>query len=173
MAETIPSPAPTAAPALDLVTAFKGAMRRLAATVTVVTTGAGGEHQGMTATAVTSVTADPPALLVCVNQSASMHPSLETGTRFCVNLLNESHAEVAGAFGGKLQGPERFTAGHWAVNDHGVPYLTDAQANIFCLVDALMIYGTHTIFVGKVDDVRLFGDIAPLIYQDGRFVKAG
>ncbi|MDD3445191.1 MAG: flavin reductase family protein [Zavarzinia sp.] len=159
-------------PTPELVTAFKGAMRRLAATVTVITTGSGGERQGMTATAVTSVTMDPPALLICVNQSASLHPVLETGTRFCVNLLNESHGEVAGAFGGRLQGADRFNAGQWAVNDHGVPYLTDAQANLFCRVDALMLYGTHTIFVGRVEDVRLFGDIAPLIYQDGRYVKA-
>lgn len=166
MAET------TAQPPAELVTAFKGAMRRLAATVTVISTGEGGERQGMTATAVTSVTTDPPAILVCVNQSASLHPLMATGTRFCVNLLHNAHTDVAGAFGGKLQGAERFSAGTWADNDAGVPYLTDAQANIFCTVDALMLYGTHTIFVGKVDQVRLFGDIAPLIYQDGRYIKA-
>lgn len=161
-----------AQPPAELVTAFKGAMRRLAATVTIISTGEGGERQGMTATAVTSVTTDPPAILVCVNQSASLHPVMASGTRFCVNLLKDAHADVAGAFGGKLQGAARFTAGDWADNERGVPYLTDAQANIFCTVDALMLYGTHTIFVGKVDEVRLFGDIAPLIYQDGRYIKA-
>ncbi|MFA5121029.1 flavin reductase family protein [Zavarzinia sp.] len=159
-------------PAPDLIAAFKGAMRRLAATVTIVSTGSDGERQGMTATAVTSVTTDPPAILVCVNQSASLHPALQDGTRFCVNLLHNRHAEVAGAFGGKLQGAERFSAGEWADGPHGVPYLVDAQANIFCRVDALMLYGTHTIFVGKVEEVRLFGDVSPLIYQDGRYIKA-
>lgn len=162
----------TPQPPAELAAAFKGAMRRLAATVTVISTGDGGERQGMTATAVTSVTADPPAILVCVNQSASLHPVMTNGTRFCVNLLNNAHADVAGAFGGRLQGAARFSAGDWSDNDKGVPFLTDAQANIFCTVDALMIYGTHTIFVGKVDSVRLFGDIAPLIYQDGRYIKA-
>ncbi|PWR19181.1 flavin reductase family protein [Zavarzinia compransoris] len=166
MADPIPSVAP------ELITAFKGAMRRLAATVTVISTGDGSERHGMTATAVTSVTTDPPALLICVNKTASLHPVLATGTRFCVNLLKDSHAEVAGAFGGRLQGPERFGTGDWASNAHGVPYLTDAQANLFCRVDALMLYGTHTIFVGLVEDVRLFGDISPLIYQDGRYIKA-
>lgn len=169
---------PVATPALepsvpaDLAVAFKGAMRRLAATVTVVTTGDGGERHGMTATAVTSVTTNPPALLVCVNQSASLHPVMATGTRFCINLLHAGHAEVASAFGGKMTGPERFSAGEWAENHEAVPYLVDAQANLFCRVDGLMLYGTHTIFVGRVDEVRLFGEIAPLIYQDGRYVMA-
>jgi flavin reductase (DIM6/NTAB) family NADH-FMN oxidoreductase RutF len=156
----------------ELATAFKGAMRRLAATVTVVTTGDGDQRYGMTATAVTSVTTNPPALLVCVNQSASLHPVMATGTRFCINLLHSGHADVASAFGGKLAGSERFKAGQWSQNEQHVPYLVDAQANLFCRVDALMLYGTHTIFVGRVDEVRLHGEIAPLIYQDGRYVMA-
>ncbi len=156
----------------DLANAFKAAMRRLAATVTVVTTGTAEARHGMTATAVTSVTMNPPALLVCVNQSASLHPVMATGTRFCINLLHTRHADVASAFGGKLTGPDRFKSGAWSQNEYEVPYLIDAQANLFCRVDALMLYGTHTIFVGRVDEVRLHGEIAPLIYQDGRYVMA-
>ncbi len=159
------------APLAELVGAFKGAMRRLAATVTIVTTGSAAERNGMTATAVSSVTTDPPALLVCVNRTASLHPSLLMGSRFCINLLHVQHAELSHLFGGKALPEERFQHGQWAFDEHGTPYLTDAQSNLFCVVDALLDYGTHTIFVGKVKGIRLHGEVAPLIYRDGRFVS--
>jgi flavin reductase (DIM6/NTAB) family NADH-FMN oxidoreductase RutF len=66
---------------------------------------------------------------------------------------------------------ERLNFGNWDHDADGIAYLTDAQANVFCVVDALMAYGTHTIVVGKVRHVRLHGDIAPLIYSDGRFIS--
>jgi flavin reductase (DIM6/NTAB) family NADH-FMN oxidoreductase RutF len=157
-------------PALDLVSAFKGAMRRLAATVTIVTGGQPGHHGGFAATAVCSVSADPPALLVCVNRSASLHASLTMGSLFCVNLLHGAHTELSQVFGGKVVPEERFKFGDWDHDADNIPYLLDAQANVFCAVDALMPYGTHTIVVGKVRHVRLHGEIAPLIYSDGRFI---
>jgi flavin reductase (DIM6/NTAB) family NADH-FMN oxidoreductase RutF len=156
--------------ALDLVSAFKGAMRRLAATVTIVTGGPPGNHGGFAATAVCSVSADPPALLVCVNRSASLHASLTMGSLFCVNLLQGAHTELSQVFGGKVVPEERFKFGDWDHDADNIPYLLDAQANVFCAVDALMPYGTHTIVVGKVRHVRLHGEIAPLIYSDGRFI---
>ena len=159
------SPAPG-----DLATAFKGAMRRLAATVTIASTrGPDGRPMGMTATAVTSVTADPPALLICVNRSASIHPCLAMGHRFCVNLLASDHGDLSFAFGGRVAPEERFAQGEWAA-DADVPYLADAQSNIFCVVDALHDYGTHTIVIGKVASVRLHGEVRPLIFGDGRFL---
>jgi flavin reductase (DIM6/NTAB) family NADH-FMN oxidoreductase RutF len=154
----------------DLATAFKGAMRRLAATVTIVTGGPEGNRGGFAATAVCSVSADPPALLVCVNRAASLHASLTMGSLFCVNLLHGQHTELSHVFGGKVVPEERFNFGSWDHDPDGVPFLTDAQANVFCTVDALMPYGTHTIVVGKVHHVRLHGEIAPLIYSDGRFI---
>src|SRR3954462_7103791 len=80
--------------------AFRNAMRRLAATVTIVTTADGGRWHGMTATAVTSVSADPPALLVCVTQSASLQEPLMASGRFGVNLLRACHADLCGIFSG-------------------------------------------------------------------------
>ena len=153
-----------------LATAFKNAMRRLAATVTIVTGGTPDQRGGFAATAVCSVTTDPPALLVCVNQAASLHDSLTMGHHFCVNLLHGSHAELSSIFGGGVASDRRFEHGDWAHDADGVAYLSDAQANVFCVVDALMPYGTHTIVVGKVTHVRLHGEIAPLIYSDGRFI---
>src|SRR3546814_11559677 len=73
--------------------ASRAAMRRLAATVTVISTRADdGIRHGMTATAVTSVSADPPAVLACVNRSAALHAQLHLGPLFCINLLQIGRA---------------------------------------------------------------------------------
>jgi flavin reductase (DIM6/NTAB) family NADH-FMN oxidoreductase RutF len=145
-------------------------MRRLAATVTIITGGPPEQRGGFAATAVCSVSTEPPALLVCVNRKASLHGSLTMGRQFCVNLLHDQHSELSNVFGGKVPPAERFNYGTWDHDESGTAYLSDAQANVFCVVDALMAYGTHTIVVGKVRHVRLHGAVAPLVYSDGKFV---
>ena len=75
-------------------------------------------------------------------------------------------------FGGSVDPARRFEHGAWKISRHGVPFLDDAQSNIFCTVDALLDYGSHTIVIGKVDAVRMPGDeISPLIFGDGRFLR--
>jgi flavin reductase (DIM6/NTAB) family NADH-FMN oxidoreductase RutF len=159
----------TEAPA-ELITNFKNAMRRLAASVTVVTARKGNERVGITATAVTSVTTQPPAVLVCVNRTTSIHSILTQDAHFCVNLLHHEHIEISNAFGGFVKCADKFAFGTWEDNHHAVPYLLDAQASLFCVVDGQMDYGTHTIVIGKVDLVKLSGDVAPLIYQNGGYL---
>jgi flavin reductase (DIM6/NTAB) family NADH-FMN oxidoreductase RutF len=155
----------------DLAQSFKLAMRRLATTVSIVTAlDADGRPAGMTATAVTSVCAEPPAFLVCVNKTASIHPSLALGAAMCLNLLAADHGDLSFAFGGKVPPELRFEQGDWQTQHSPIPYLGDAQANLFCTVDALLPYGTHSIVVGKVDAIRLHGDARPLIFGDGRFL---
>jgi flavin reductase (DIM6/NTAB) family NADH-FMN oxidoreductase RutF len=149
--------------------AFKQGMRRLAATVTIITLrGEDAQPWGMTATAVTSLSADPYSLLACVNRSSRMHGHLTMGAPFCVNLLSEGHDELSFAFGGRLSHEERFGLGGWELGD--LPYLKDAQANFACTVDALFDYGTHSIVVGRIGAIRMPGEFAPLVYGDGRFL---
>ena len=73
----------------DLLHAFRMAMRHVAATVYAVTTGHGGNRFGILATAVSSLSFDPPSLLVCVNRSASLHGPLNSADTFCVNVLGD------------------------------------------------------------------------------------
>jgi flavin reductase (DIM6/NTAB) family NADH-FMN oxidoreductase RutF/nitroreductase len=149
---------------------FRNAMRRLAATVCIVTTTDEDDWQGMTATSVTSVSMDPASVLVCVNTTASLHKRLRAGTRFCINVLKSSQGLHAGAFSSKtLKGVERFAPGAWEENDEGLPFLKDAQANLFCTVDQTVPYGTHTIFIGRVSAVHVAEGVSPLIYQDGQY----
>jgi flavin reductase (DIM6/NTAB) family NADH-FMN oxidoreductase RutF len=149
---------------------FRNAMRRLASAVTVISTASHDGHRfGMTATAVTSVSSDPPSLLTCINRAASLHDPLLTRARFCVNILHADHSVIAESFGGARRGEERFAVGDWAADATGIPYLREAQANLFCDADLTTPYATHTIVVGKVTDIVAAGRVAPLLYQDGRY----
>jgi flavin reductase (DIM6/NTAB) family NADH-FMN oxidoreductase RutF len=149
--------------------AFKSAMRRLAATVSIIATGGPeGTRYGMTATAVTSVSLDPPSLLVCVNRNASIHDPLCELGRFCINVLGTGHEDHCLDFSGRTMGESRFERGSWQTR-FGVPYLVDAQASIFCEVDERLGYGSHTIFIGRVTDCLVRGDARPLIYVNGTF----
>jgi flavin reductase (DIM6/NTAB) family NADH-FMN oxidoreductase RutF len=150
-------------------TEFRNAMRRLTSTVTVITTAHGGERFGMTATAVTSVSAEPPSLLICVNRSARLHDPLIRAGRFCVNILQADQTEVAQAFSGSLPHELRFGCGDW--DDHGlsVPYLRGAQANLVCETDAISSYGTHSLLIGLVRAVHMQDSVVPLLYQDGQY----
>ena len=126
----------------------------------------------MTATAVTSVCADPPSLLVCINGSAAIHDPLLASKRFCVNLLRVGQEAVSAAFGGKLRGMERFGEGTWALSDNGIPFLETAQANVFCGVEQIVPYGTHSIVIGGVEDVQLADHVSPLLYENGKYAKS-
>lgn len=150
-------------------TEFRKAMRRLTSAVTVITTAHEQRRYGMTATAVTSVSADPPSLLICINRSASLHEPLIRSGRFCVNILLAEQSDIATAFSGGVPQELRFAQGHWGPDEADVPFLREAQANIFCDADAMSSYGTHNIIIGKVSQVLVHGRVTPLLYQDGQY----
>jgi flavin reductase len=153
----------------DLGSDFRKAMRRLTSAVSVISSAHDGVRHGITVTSVTSVSMAPPSLLFCVNQSSRLHDPLIRSGRFCVNILQGHQIEIADAFSGKTAGDDRFLCGEWASDDEDVPYLIPAQANVFCEMDALSSYGTHSIVVGKVRQVAVRGQVAPLLYQDGQY----
>jgi flavin reductase (DIM6/NTAB) family NADH-FMN oxidoreductase RutF len=153
----------------DIQHGFRGAMRRLASTVSLVSCSDGGENYGITVTAVTSVCAEPAAVLVCVNKSASIHDPLVAKGHFYLNLLCSNQVALSEAFSGKMKGAERFSIGIWKTGRNGQPFLEDAQANLFCLIDSVVHYGSHSVVIARVKEVRLAEGIAPLIYQDGRY----
>lgn len=146
-------------------------MRRLAKSVVVLTTRHDDKRMAMAATAVDSLSMEPPSLIACVNRSASMFPAFAAATPFCVNILGREHEILARLCGGEAKGERRFEAGEWLERD-GVPYLADAQANVFCAQDGAFYYGSHGVFVGRVAHVALYGHVRPLIYADARYVGA-
>ena len=152
---------------------FREGMRRLAAGVTIVTTLHEGERSGLTATAVTSLSADPPQLLVCVNRSATAHDLIHRGAKLCVNVLARRHQRLAARFAGEdgLQGAARFAFGRWTTLATGAPVLVDAIASFDCVVSEAVDSATHTIFIGRVVDVRARRDGRPLVYEAGTYAS--
>jgi flavin reductase (DIM6/NTAB) family NADH-FMN oxidoreductase RutF len=153
---------------------FKQAMRRLAAGVTIITTRHKGERGGLTATAMCSLSVDPPQLLVCVNRSAAAHMLIHEGENMCVNLLAHKHQPLAARFAGQtgIVGDDRFLAGRWTTLKTGAPVLEDAIASFDCVVSEKMNASTHTIFIGRVVDVRLRAKGQPLLYAGGAYAIA-
>lgn len=156
----------------DVTAGFRNAMRHLATTVSLITSVDDGVWYGMTATAVTSVSMSPCALLVCINESTSFHTIISHARKFCVNLLGVEHAHLSGIFAGQRKGLSRFDVGTWTADATGLPYLVDAQASVMCDVAEAIRYATHTIFIGRVRGVRCADDISPLLYQDGKLAAS-
>ena len=157
----------TAAP--DNSSDFRAAMRRLAGGVAIITAAEQGTRFGMTMTAVMSLSMDPPSLAVAINRSASIAAPISRTGLFCVNLLRSAHDGFCAEFSA-LPTADRFSVGEWELDANGIPYLVDAQANLFCLGGPTMTFGTHDLVVGIVDHVINQPAIEPLVHLDGRYV---
>jgi flavin reductase (DIM6/NTAB) family NADH-FMN oxidoreductase RutF len=151
-----------------LIGEAKLALRRLASSVSVVTCRNGGQNYAMTATAVSALSMEPPAMLVCVNRSAAFHDALSRASEFAINVLSRAHVTVSKQCSGGARGEDRFDVGYWD-KQAVAPVLVDAQAVIVCRKDNQLEYGTHTIFMGRIVSIATNGDVDPLIYVDGQY----
>jgi flavin reductase len=152
----------------ELLDAFRTAMRHVAATVYAVTTGHGGGRYGILATAVSSLSFEPPSLLVCVNRSASLHAPLASAEVICVNVLGLGNRDVAEHFMRPLP-IDRFAVGEWE-ESHGVPVLSTAQSSLVCRRADCHEFGTHSIFIGELIAAKHRADAAPLTYYDRHYI---
>jgi flavin reductase (DIM6/NTAB) family NADH-FMN oxidoreductase RutF len=152
----------------NAVDSFRAAMRRVASTVNVITICVGGERMGITATAMSSLAMDPPSLLVCINRFSAMHGSMEDVSHFCVNVLHRDQEDIARMFADRRQHALRFLSG-WTEDCVRPPRLIDAQASIVCRRIDHHRFGTHSIFIGVVEDAQVREEVNPLVYVDGRY----
>ena len=134
----------------QLLDSFRSAMRHVAATVYAVTTGHGGGRYGILATAVSSLSFEPPSLLVCVN------------------VLGLGNRDVAEHFMRPLPA-DRFEVGEWE-ESHGVPVLATAQSSLICRRAHCHEFGTHSIFIGELVAAKHRADAAPLTYYDRHYI---
>jgi flavin reductase (DIM6/NTAB) family NADH-FMN oxidoreductase RutF len=155
----------------ELGEAFRQAMRRVASTVNVITICVEGRPMGITATAMSSLAMDPPSLLVCINQTASLHGSIRDVSHFGVNVLHRDQQHLAQMFADRSKTALRFTAG-WELDCDRPPRLADAQAALLCRRIDHHQFGTHSIFIGVVEEVRVRAEIDPLVYLDGQYQSA-
>lgn len=151
----------------DSGTDLQSLMRRIASSVAVITSHGQDGEAGITATSVASVSLDPPSILVCINKATRLHAAVRHSRRFRVNYLATSDQCVATAFGGPHDG-DRFTCGEWARNETYGPRLLSALGNLRCALDQQTDYGTHTVFIGRVQTADARPD-APLLYCNGAY----
>jgi flavin reductase (DIM6/NTAB) family NADH-FMN oxidoreductase RutF len=151
---------------------FRGAMRHLAGGVSVITVGRGKDIAGMTVTSVSSLSIDPPALIVSINRSASSWPLLKRYGFFGVNILTSDQIDIAERFAGKdgLTGAGRFGGAEWTTRASGVPLLAGALAAIECEVEEIVERHSHAILIGRVLDLQLASRTAALAYWQGQYV---
>ena len=151
---------------------FRLAMRRLVGAVTIVTSTDGRTPVGLTATAVTSFSAEPARLLVCVNLRGSSFRTIAESRRMGISLLGAGQAGLARSFGGlEAHSDEcRFPPHRWETLVTGSPVLCDALAVFDCVVDEMMVAHSHAVLIGEVKAARVGArEQAPLLYASGQF----
>jgi len=148
---------------------YRQAMARFATGVTVITTRTREQLHGMTANAVTSVSLDPPTLLVVVGRSNETHELIPRSGAFVVNVLTREQRPLAEVFAVKNPEVDPFEDVAWQSGWEGQPFLTGSLARIFCTLKASHAAGDHTIYVGEVKDLAVGADADPLVYFKSRY----
>ena len=148
--------------------AFKEALRGWASGVTVVTSRSGDKTHGMTVSAFSSVSADPPLILVCANQSSTTHDLIEEGGVFAVSILASHQQDVSSVFASSKHEDSRLQQVRWTPGETGAPLIDEAVASLECTVVSAHREGSHTIYVGHVQAVHTT-DAEPLLYYKGSY----
>ncbi|HTN96178.1 MAG TPA: flavin reductase [Nordella sp.] len=146
---------------------FISAMRQVASGVSVVTTDGPAGRAGLTVSAMCSLSADPPALLICINRQSRAMDILRRNGVFCVNVLAIEQMEVARIFAGQSRAPsgDKFASARWEELVTGAPAAQDALAVFDCRIAQGMPYGSHDILVGAVAEARMREGL-PLVYAN-------
>lgn len=144
------------------------------AQVGVVGARSGGHRNALTATAISSLSAEPPQILVCVHHLARPAALIREAGHFSVNLLSLQQKLVARQCAiPNLDPQERFLVGNWSDGTTtGVPILDEACVNFECRLESATRHGTHFIFVGLVLAAR-YSAAVPLLYHDGSYSELG
>lgn len=147
---------------------FRSVLGRFATGVTVVTArDTRGDH-GMTVSAFSSLSLEPPLVLICVAHDATMTPVITTATDFVVNILSDGQEAMSRRFSSQLD--DRFAGLGFTRSEHGVIILDDVQAWMECRVVNRYVEGDHTIITGAVERAQA-NDARPLLYYRGGYAQ--
>ncbi|MBM2576695.1 flavin reductase family protein [Jannaschia sp. Os4] len=156
---------------MDLRDAFLHAMSRCAQTVSVVATDGPAGRAGVTVSAMTSVSADAPTMLACVNRDGSAAAPILGNGRFAISVLREDQQALSDRFAGRGDHADRFEGVAWDVLETGAPCL-DALANFDCELQSADLVGTHHVLIGAVRAVRVIEEGGPLIWGMRGYLRA-
>jgi flavin reductase (DIM6/NTAB) family NADH-FMN oxidoreductase RutF len=145
---------------------FRDVIGHFASGVTVITAEHGDRPFGTTASAVSSLSLEPPMLLACLNRTSSTREAIAAAGHFAVNILGQDQADAALRFGRK--GADKFAGVAFARGAAGDPLLEGALATVECRVVEVVAGGTHSVFVAAVERAQAAAGM-PLAYFRGRF----
>ncbi|NSX14719.1 flavin reductase family protein [Cupriavidus taiwanensis] len=150
---------------------FRAAMRCLAGHVCLITTlSADGARAGLTATAVCSVSADPPTLLACVNRNSASFRAIQASGIFVVNVLALESRHLADRFASPMPAEQKFADGVWVRGSTGAPVLQEALVSFDCRIASAVDVGTHGVLFGAIEAASPRTDRArPLLYAHGSY----
>jgi len=153
---------------------YRDAMACLGAAVNIVTTDGRASRAGFTASAVCSVTDNPPTLLVCMNRGSSAYASVRENGMVCVNVLSARHERLSRLFGGGISFDERFAAAAWSTLETGAPVLADCAVAFDCRIVDVANVGTHDVLFCRVVALQRSDGADNLIYfgRDYHIVRA-
>jgi flavin reductase (DIM6/NTAB) family NADH-FMN oxidoreductase RutF len=147
---------------------FRRVLSHFVSGVTVITVCDGdGRPTGLTASAFTSVSLEPPLILVCVDHKAQSYPALMAGKRFAVNILNIEQEAVSRRFA-TTKIDNKFEGVPFTLSPLGLPLLDNALAQLECETVNVHVAGDHTIFVGRVERSAASSGV-PLVYYRGKY----
>lgn len=153
---------------------FRDGMAMLSGAVNVITTGGSEGLAGFTATAVCSVTDQPPTLLVCMNRSSYAHRFFTANGVLCVNLLGGDQQGLSGLFADRnVSMEERFRQSAWQTLSTGSPALDDALVNFDCRIAQIHDVGSHSIFYCEVVQLRQSNPRPGLVYFNRNYHRVG
>lgn len=148
---------------------FRTALSRFASGVTIVTSlDAEDRFHGITVSAFSSVSLDPPRVLICVDRSTGSHFVLESSQAFVVNVLSSLQTELSERFAAHIS--NKFEGVSFETGIDGIPVLHNCLANLECRVVDIFDGGDHSIFVGEIERSTV-ADGDPLIYFRGDYRK--
>jgi flavin reductase (DIM6/NTAB) family NADH-FMN oxidoreductase RutF len=146
---------------------FRRALGHFAAGVTVVTTKlSDGQAVGITVTAFSSLSLDPPLALICIDKRARIHDRLQVGSAFAVNLLAQDQEFVSRRFASSE--PDQFREIGYRDGTTGAPLIAGAIATVECRITDLLPGGDHTIVIGTVEATSV-AEGKPLLYFRGGY----
>ena len=150
---------------------YRDAMSRLCAAVNVVTTSGPSGLGGFTASAVCSVTDEPPTLLVCMNRSSTQRAIFEANGVLCVNVLSDRHESISAMFAGRggLSAAERFDRVAHVTGSTGCPVIENAVVSFDCTISRIVEVGTHNVIFCQVEQIHRGSAVKALVYLNRNY----
>ena len=148
---------------------FRDVLGRYCSGVTVVTSMSAGEPVGMTCQSFSSVSLNPPLVMICPAKTSRAWPRMRQAGFFCVNILSAEQQEISNNMATK--GAEKFDGVGWKPAPTGAPVVDGVLGYVDCTIDTVHEAGDHYIVVGRVKELAM-GDAAgddPILFYQGRY----